>query len=98
MILLQAAGTGTSSLIMMAMIFAVFYFFMIRPQIKKQKKEREYRSALKKGDSVITIGGVHGKIIDIKEDVFIIEAYGGTTLRIEKSAVSMSGEASIEKK
>ena len=98
MILLQAAGTGTSSLIMMAMIFAVFYFFMIRPQIKKQKKEREYRSALKKGDSVITIGGVHGKIIDIKEDAFIIEVHGGTNLKVEKSAVSMTGESGIEQK
>ena len=50
MILLQSAGTGTSSLIMFGMIFAVMYFFMIRPQIKKQKQEREYRSALKIGD------------------------------------------------
>ena len=98
MILLQAASSGTSSLIMFGMIFAVMYFFMIRPQIKKQKKEREYRSALQKGDKVITIGGVHGKIIDIKEDVFIIEVHAGTTLKIEKSAVSMSGDPGIEKK
>ena len=98
MILLQASASGWSSLIMFGMIFAVMYFFMIRPQIKKQKKEREYRSALQKGDKVITIGGVHGKIIAIKEDVFIIEVHAGTTLKIEKSAVSMSGEASIEKK
>ena len=98
MILLQAAGTGTSSLIMMTMIFAIFYFFMIRPQIKKQKKEREYRSALKKGDSVITIGGVHGKIIDIKKDTFIIEVHGETTLKVAKSAVSMSGDPGIEQK
>ena len=68
MILLQAAGTGMSSLIMFGMIFAVMYFFMIRPQIKKQKKEREYRSALKKGDKVVTIGGIHGKINDVKEE------------------------------
>ena len=75
MILLQAAGSGMSSLIMFGMIFAVMYFFMIRPQIKKQKKEREYRSALQKGDKVVTIGGVHGKITDIKEDTFIIELH-----------------------
>ena len=98
MILLQAAGSGMSSLIMFGMIFAVMYFFMIRPQIKKQKKEREYRSALKKGDSVITIGGVHGKIIDIKEDAFIIEVHAGTTLKVVKSAVSMSGDPGIEQK
>ena len=98
MILLQAAGTGMSSLIMFGMIFAVMYFFMIRPQIKKQKKEREYRSALKKGDKVVTIGGIHGKISDVKEDAFIVEIMGGNTLKIEKSAVSMSGDAGIDQK
>lgn len=98
MILLQAAGTGMSSLIMFGMIFAVMYFFMIRPQIKKQKKEREYRSALKKGDKVVTIGGIHGKINDVKEDTFIVEVMGGNTLKIEKSAVSMSGDAGIDQK
>ena len=87
-----------SSLIMFGMIFAVMYFFMIRPQIKKQKKEREYRSALKKGDKVVTIGGIHGKISDVKEDTFIVEIMGGNTLKIEKSAVSMSGDAGIDLK
>ena len=98
MILLQTAGTGMSSLIMFGMIFAVMYFFMIRPQIKKQKKEREYRLALKKGDKVVTIGGIHGKINDVKEDTFIVEVMGGNTLKIEKTAVSMNGDAGIEQK
>ena len=96
--ILLAAGSGTSSLIMFGMIFAVMYFFMIRPQIKKQKKESAYRLALKKGDSVITIGGIHGKIIDVKNDAFIIEVHGGTKLKVLKTAVSMSGEAVIEQK
>ena len=95
MILLQS-GTGTSSLIMFGMIFAVMYFFMIRPQIKKQKQEREYRSALKIGDSVITIGGVYGKVTDVKEDAIIIEVHGGTKLKVAKTAVSMTGQAGIE--
>ena len=98
MILLKAAGTGMSSLIMFGMIFAVMYFFMIRPQIQKQKKENAYRLALKKGDLVITIGGIHGKIIDIKNDSFIIEVYGGTKLKVLKTAVSMSGDTRIAKK
>ena len=69
MILLQtASGSGMSSLIMFAMIFVVMYFFMIRPQIRKQKKENAYRLSLKKGDPVVTIGGIHGKLIDIKKD------------------------------
>ena len=98
MILLQSAGTGTSSLIMFGMIFAVMYFFMIRPQIKKQKKERQYRSALKQGDAIITIGGIYGKITDVKEDAFIIEVHGGTKLKVAKTAVSMTGDAGIEQK
>ena len=96
--ILLAAGTGTSSLIMFGMIFAVMYFFMIRPQIKKQKKEREYRSALKQGDSVITIGGIYGKVTEVKEDSFVIEVHGGTNLKVAKTAVSMTGDASIEQK
>ena len=96
--ILLAAGSGTSSLIMFGMIFAVMYFFMIRPQIKKQKKESAYRLALKKGDSVITIGGIHGKITDVKNDAFIIEVHGGTKLKVQQTAVSMSGDTGIEQK
>ena len=98
MILLNVGSTGMSSLIMFGMIFAVMYFFMIRPQIKKQKMEREYRSSLKKGDKVVTIGGIHGKVTDIKEDTFIIEVQSGNSLKVEKSAVTMSGELGIDKR
>ena len=98
MILLQVQNTGTTTLIMFGMIFAVMYFFMIRPQIKKQKQEREYRSTLKKGDSVITIGGIYGKITDVKEDSFVIEVHGGTKLKVSKTAVSMTGDTGIEQK
>ena len=98
MIILQAAGSGMSSLIMFGMIFAVMYFFMIRPQIKKQKSENQYRSDLKKGDKVVTIGGIHGKITDIKEGILIVEISTGTVIKIEKSAVSMNGTVEIDKK
>ncbi len=98
MVLLQAAGSTTTSIIMFAMIFAVMYLFMIRPQVKKQKREQEYRSKLKKGDEIVTIGGIHGKIKDVKKDSFVIEVHGGTNLRIAKTAVSLTGEAFIEGK
>ena len=98
MIILQVAGTGTTSLIMFGMIFAVMYFFMIRPQIKKQKKLRKYRSSLQKGDLVITIGGGHGKIIDVKNKTFIIEVHGGTKLKVEKTSISMNGDIGIDHK
>ena len=97
MILLQTTSTGMSSLIMFGMIFLVMYFFMIRPQIKRQKREREYRQSLKKGDTIITIGGIHAKIIDVKNDTFIIEGHTGVKLKIAKTAVAMGSEMTIGK-
>ena len=75
MILLQAQS-GTASLIMFGLIFAVMYFFMIRPQIKKQKAENQYRAALKMGDKIVTIGGIHGKIIELGKDSVVLEVHG----------------------
>ena len=98
MILLQATGSGMSSLIMFGMIFAVMYFFMIRPQIKKQKKENEYRSNLKKGDRVITIGGIHAKITEVKDETLLVEVTSGVFLNMEKTAVSISRKAEIDQK
>jgi len=80
----------------MVMIFAVMWFFMIRPHQKRQKKEREYRSKLKQGDLVVTIGGIYGKITEVKEDFFVIEVHGGTKLKVGKFAVSMTGDTGIE--
>ena len=97
MIFLQAQS-GTASLIMFALIFVVMYFFMIRPQIKKQKAENKYREALKMGDKIITIGGIHGKIIELGKASVVIEVHGGSKMKVLKSAVSMSGEASIDSK
>ena len=97
MILLQAQS-GTASLIMFALIFVVMYFFMIRPQIKKQKAENKYREALKMGDKIITIGGIHGKIIELGKASVVIEVHGGSKMKVLKSAVSMNGEAGIDSK
>ena len=97
MILLQAQS-GTASLIMFALIFVVMYFFMIRPQIKKQKAENKYREALKMGDKIITIGGIHGKIIELGKASVVIEVHGGSKMKVLKSTVSMSGEAGIDSK
>ena len=97
MIFLQAQS-GTASLIMFGLIFAVMYFFMIRPQIKKQKAENQYRAKLKMGDKIITIGGIHGKIIELGNSSVVIEVHGGTKIKVLKSAVSMSGEVNIDSK
>ena len=97
MIFLQAQS-GTASLIMFGLIFAVMYFFMIRPQIKKQKAENQYRAKLRMGDKIITIGGIHGKIIELGNSSVVIEVHGGTKIKVLKSAVSMSGEVNIDTK
>lgn len=93
-ILLQGSqGNPYQSLIMIGLILVVFYFFMIRPQMKKAKDTKKFRENLKKGDQIITIGGIHGKIVEIKDTTFIIEVEGNNRLKIEKSAVSMDNSA-----
>ncbi len=84
----QEQGGGASSLIFLALIVVVFYFFMIRPQMKKTKEQKKFREALKKGDQIITIGGLHGKITDVQETTFVIETEGGNRIKIEKSAIA----------
>lgn len=77
------------------LIMVVFYFFMIRPQMKKAKDQKKFREALKKGDRVITIGGIHGRIMDVQDTTFIIEVESGTRLKIEKTAVSMENTGAV---
>ena len=90
MVLLQSLeGQGTSQLLFFGLIFVVMYFFMIRPQLRKQKKERVFREELKKGDSIITIGGIHGKIVEMKESSVVIESYS-VKIQIEKSAIAIN--------
>jgi preprotein translocase subunit YajC len=74
----------------MILIFAVAYFFMIRPQMKRQKDEKKFSAALKKGDKIITKSGLHGKIVDINDKDFscIIETMAGR-LKFDRSAISM---------
>jgi len=83
------SGGGLANFIFPVLIIVVFYFFMIRPQMKKTKDEKKFRENLAKGDKIVTIGGLHGKIVDVQETTFIIEAEGGQKLKFEKSAISM---------
>ena len=69
------------------LIIVVFYFFMIRPQMKRQKDLRKYREALQKGDKVITTGGIYGKIDGIKDNYIIVEIDNNVKIRIDKSAI-----------
>jgi preprotein translocase subunit YajC len=82
--------TGKSplqSLWPLLLIIVVFYFFMIRPQMRKQKELRNYRDNLRKGDKIVTTGGIYGKINNISENVITIDAGNNTLLKVDKSAI-----------
>ena len=97
--LLQAPphGGGTFQLIMLGGIILVFWFFMIRPQQNRMKKEKEFESALKVGDRIITKSGIHGKIVELAETTVIIETMSGK-LKMERTAISMELSAALNKK
>lgn len=83
-------GSGMSVIIMMVVLFAIMYFFMIRPQNKKQKEIQKFRNALKVGDKVITIGGIYGtvKSIDEAENTITLEVATGVKLVVAKEAIN----------
>lgn len=89
-------GEGGSTLLMFVLMFVVFYLFMIRPQMKKTKEEKKFRDELKKGDKVVTIGGIHAKIAEVKETTLVIDTGEGQRLKIEKSAVSKDNSAGLQ--
>ena len=91
-------GEGTQTLLMFGLMFVVFYFFMIRPQMKKSKEEKQFRAELKKGDKVVTIGGIHGKISEVKDTTLLIEVGEGNKLKVEKTAVSKDNTVGIQEK
>lgn len=91
-LLLQAdagGGSGISSFIMIGGMVAIFYLFFIRPQQKKQKESRKFIEEVKKGDQVVTVGGIHGKITSVDEDTITIDVDRGSKLVIEKSSISL---------
>lgn len=77
-------------------IFVVFYFFMIRPQMKKNKELKKFRENLKQGDKVVTMSGIHGRLKDIDEDTVVLELENGK-VRVDKSTLSPSGKAVPQK-
>ena len=76
-----------TSLLPLLLIIVVFYFFMIRPQMKKQKDFRKFREGIKKGDKIITIGGIYGKVIEVAEKTVIIEVEGQNRLKVDKTGL-----------
>jgi preprotein translocase subunit YajC len=89
-ILLMAPKEGESplvSLLPLVLIIGVFYFFMIRPQMKKQKDQRKFREEIKVGDKVVTLGGIYGRVAEVSEKTVILEVEGKMRLKVDKSAL-----------
>ena len=82
-----AQGGGMSMWIMLALIFVVMWFFMIRPQRKQQKEMENFRNSLKNGDKVVTIGGIYGTIADVKDTYVLLEVDKDVKIRVNKQAI-----------
>ena len=83
----HAAGSSWSMWVMLALIFVVMWFFMIRPQRKQQKELQNFRNAVKKGDKVVTIGGIFGTIVEVREDSVLMEVDSNVKIRVSKNAL-----------
>ena len=94
MFLLQAPaqqGNGWSGIILIVLLFVVFWLFFISPQNKRQKEAQKFRDALQKGDKVMTIGGIHGKVHEVKETTIVITVDNNVNIEVEKSALVANG-------
>jgi len=97
-ILLQSSNTSQIiNLVFIIGIFVVFYIFIILPQQRKQKKQKQFQENLKKGDEVVTIGGIYGKILSLDGDTISLEIDKGVKIKLEKSAISLEQTVAIKK-
>lgn len=90
MFLLQATqqqGSSWSGILMIVLIFVIFWLFFIRPQNKRAKEQQKFRENLQKGDKVVTIGGIHGKVEEVKDHTVVISVDHNTKIEFEKSAI-----------
>ena len=83
----QQQGSPWTMWIMLALIFGVMYFFMIRPQKKQQKELQKFRDSLQKGDKVVTIGGIYGTVVEVKDATVLVEVDNGVKVRFSKQAL-----------
>jgi preprotein translocase subunit YajC len=91
-------GGGFMQFLPLLLIILVFYLFFIRPQMRKSKEQKRFREGLKKGDKIVTIGGIHGKILEIKETSLVIDVGNQVKITVEKSAVGADGTQRLEEK
>ena len=97
LLLQQAQATNSyAHLLLIAGIFIIMYFFMLRPQMKKAKEQQAFIDNIQKGDKVVTVGGIHAKIAKVNDSTFLIEVDNNVRLKIEKSFVSPENTESIQ--
>jgi preprotein translocase subunit YajC len=101
LLLPQPAGAAGQSnalvtFLPLLLVFVVFYFFMIRPQMTKQKEMANYRSSLKKGDKVVTTGGIYGRVYEVKDNHVMLEVGGDIRLKVDKSALLKDPTADVQ--
>ena len=94
----QESPSMWPTVIMFVALGAIMYFFMIRPQQKKQKEEREFRDSLKVGQAVVTIGGLHGTVKTIDDTAVVLHVSNGVDLRFEKAAINATASAATLEK
>lgn len=92
----ELLGQNGSTILMFGLMFVVFYLFIIRPQSKKAKDDKKFREELKKGDKIVTIGGIHGKVAEVKEATILLDVGEGKKLKIEKSAISRDNSVGLQ--
>jgi preprotein translocase subunit YajC len=84
------------SLIFPVLLLAVMYIFFFLPQIRKQKKQKQFVTDLKKGDKIVTTGGIHGKIVELKDLTCVIDTGEGSKLKVNRAAINMEASALLE--
>lgn len=98
----QAQGGQKSNSLQMLLpfiiILVIIYFFMIRPQSKKAKQAKQFKDQIGKGDRIVTIGGIHGRISEVKDTTFVIDVGNNVRLTIQKEAVSMEATMAVKDK
>lgn len=92
----QGSGFGIQNIIFFAGIALVFYFFMIRPQQKKQKDQKKFIEEIKKGDAVVTIGGIKGKVVEVSDTSVMLDVDRGNKITFQKTAISKDSSATLE--
>ena len=95
-ILLQAIpGFGLENFLLIGGILVIFYFFMIRPQQKKQKDQKKFTESIKRGDQVVTVGGMHGRVSAIEDNTVILDVEKGAKIRLDKTSISLEASKKL---